>query len=90
MNDLQKPQVPDYKMEGMQVLGVALELGFIIALPIVLFAFLGKWLDTRFHHSFYIYIGILVALGSSVLWIYARLQPLVVRLKNASKLKKDT
>ena len=90
MNDLQKPQVPDYKMEGMQVLGVAFELGFIIALPIVLFAFLGKWLDRHFHHSFYIYVGIVLALTSSVLWIYARLQPLVSRLQNASKLKKDT
>jgi undecaprenyl pyrophosphate phosphatase UppP len=67
------------------VLGVAFEMGFIIALPIVLLAAAGKWLDARHHTHVWLYVGIVLALASSVTWLFQRFEAMVDTLKRASK-----
>ncbi len=67
------------------VLGVAFEMGFIIALPIVVLAAAGKWLDVRYHTQAWVYVGIVLALASSVTWLFQRFEAMVATLKRASQ-----
>lgn len=60
---------------------VASELGFLIAIPIVVFALLGRWLDRRFGTgAVFIIFGIIVALTSTGFLIARRLEALVKKL----------
>ena len=87
MDDSLKPK-PNYNIEIAAVFGVAFELGFIIALPIVALGLLGKWLDQKYGVSYFVFIGIALALLSSGAWLYGRLSNLAQRLQNAAKNKK--
>jgi amino acid transporter len=78
-------QQQSYWVQSLGAIGVAFELGFIIALPVAVLAFFGKKLDTHFGTHFIVYIGLVIALTSSVLWLYARLDALVIRLQKISK-----
>ena len=89
MADQNNKTKKSYFSESMQVMGIAFELGFIIAIPLVLLAFAGKWLDQKTGQGFFVYIGIVLALSLTSLWIYARLKSMVERLKKASKLKEN-
>lgn len=56
-----------------EIVSVAFELGFIIALPITLFAFGGKWLDARFATKpLFVLVGVFFAISVTVFWIYRR------------------
>ncbi len=45
------------------------QLGFIIALPLVLFALLGRWLDQYYNVSpLFLLLGVLLALVVTVVW----------------------
>lgn len=63
-------------MDKWSMIGFAWELGYIIAIPIVIFGLVGKWLDSKFHHSFpYLtLIGILLAIISTTYWMIQRLK----------------
>ena len=55
--------------------GIALEMGFIIALPLVVFALLGKWIDARLHTFPWItLVSIVLAVTSTSIWMYKRLK----------------
>ena len=84
MNPPEKKPTKTYTFETAQVLSVALEMGFIIALPIVLLGFGGKWLDQRFHTRIFVYIAIVLSLLLSGLWLYRSLKLFVTKLKQAS------
>lgn len=61
---------------------VALELGFSIAIPIVLFAFVGRLLDRRYDTgAVFLATGILLALISTGIFVGRRLQQMVKRLE---------
>lgn len=46
-----------------RTVALATEFGFVIAVPLVVFSLIGKWLDTRtHHHKFFVLFGILFAL----------------------------
>lgn len=79
----EKPK--SYWAQSLGALGVAFELGFIIALPVAIFAVIGKKLDTHFGTHFIVYIALAVALMSSCAWLYTRLQALVAKLKRSSR-----
>lgn len=50
-------------------LAMAGQLGFIIALPLVLLALLGRWLDQRYNASpLFLLLGVLLALVVTVVW----------------------
>lgn len=56
-----------------KLISLAFELGFIIAIPVVFFGFLGKWLDGKAHTSpLLTLIGIFTAIVFTSLWIFRR------------------
>jgi hypothetical protein len=60
-----------------QVVGLAFELGYIIALPILFFALLGKYLDNLWHTDPWLKIaGVILALASSTVWLVRRFSDL--------------
>jgi cobalamin biosynthesis protein CobD/CbiB len=85
MDNLKKKQTKTYTFETAKVFGVAFEMGFIIALPIVLFGFAGKWLDAKYQTHFFVYIAIAVSLIFSGIWLYKRLAELARKLQEAAK-----
>ena len=54
----------------------ALQFAVIIALPLVGFIYLGKWLDARYNQKFFVVIGILTALILSSYIIYKKIKEL--------------
>ncbi len=78
-----------YGPETVKVMAVAFEMGFIIALPIVFFAFLGKTLDAKYHTNYLIFVGIILAVLSSTIWIYRRFAEMIKKLEEAAKIKKS-
>ena len=59
-----------------ELVGFAWELGYIIALPILILALAGKWLDNRFSHEFpwVTLIGIFLAIFTTTIWLIQRLK----------------
>ncbi len=86
MTETDKKAKIKYGYESAQVMGVAFELGFIIALPIVLFGLAGKWLDSRYHTWYFIYIGIALAIILTSTWMYSRFKAFIQKLKEAAKI----
>ena len=88
----QKPIKPKlYIRESMTVAGVAFELGFIIALPIVILGTIGKNLDQKYGTSFFVLLGILLAIFITSMWVWKRFKAMIARLDKVVKknLKKD-
>jgi hypothetical protein len=55
------------------LVAIAFELGFIIALPIIAFGTLGKWLDARAGtEPLLTLVGVLAAIVSTSVWIYRK------------------
>lgn len=75
-----------YAYESAKVLSVAFELGFVIALPIVGFGLLGKWLDQKQGTHYFIYIGIVVAIIATSVTVYRRFAALIEKLRVAAKI----
>ena len=92
MENPEKKPAKSYSFETAKVMSVAFEMGFIIALPIVVLGLGGKWLDQKHHTHIFVYLAIAVALATSVIWLYSRLSELVQKLNQAAehKEKKQT
>ncbi len=57
---------------------LAMQLGFLIAIPIALFLFLGLWLDDALHTGPALFIaGVLVGLGATGYEVYHSILPLL-------------
>lgn len=65
---------PDKKqMSFKKTLMFSLEFGFMIALPLVIFAFLGDWLADKYQNRMYLFGGLIIALLTSCVWFYKRI-----------------
>ncbi|MDP3740873.1 MAG: AtpZ/AtpI family protein [bacterium] len=65
-----------------ELVSIAFQLGFIIAIPVVVFAYFGKWLDARAGTDpLLTLIGILTAIIFTSVWIYRKFK---VYFKNNS------
>lgn len=73
-----------YGPAAIGALSVAFELGFAIALPIVIFGLVGKWVDQRNGTHYFVFIAILVALLTSITYVYKRFSAMVGTLKKAA------
>ena len=70
---MQNDPKPKKSLNKSELVSIAFELGFIIALPIVGFGLLGKWLDARFGSEPMITLAaILLAITSTSVWIYRK------------------
>ncbi|OGE76438.1 MAG: hypothetical protein A3K06_01420 [Candidatus Doudnabacteria bacterium RIFCSPHIGHO2_01_52_17] len=67
----QKQNKPN--LQKSEMVRLAFELGFIIALPVVAFGYFGKWLDQRSDtYPLLTLIGILAAIVSTSFWMYRK------------------
>ncbi len=59
-----------------EVVGLAWDFGYIIAIPLVVFALAGKWVDRHYGHEtqWVTLIGILLALVTTTIWLVNRLK----------------
>jgi len=89
MDAPQKKPNKSYGFETAKVLSVAFEMGFVIALPIVVLGYFAKRLDDQHHTHWFVYLAIVVALAISTTWLYQRLQELAKKLKDASSNKEE-
>lgn len=75
--NLKNPEENDKKMTTkvgyFLLLELGLEFAVILALPLLVFVYLGKWLDQRLNTNFLVVIGILLALSFSSLLIYKKI-----------------
>lgn len=65
----------------MKALNIATEFGFIIALPLIFFGYLGKFLDRKYGTSYLVLIGVVVAVISSTTWLSQRIKDILKDLK---------
>ncbi len=63
----------------MKTFSFALEFGFIIALPLLAFVYLGKYLDGRYHtnNKIFLYSGIILALVTTCLLFVRRIKDIM-------------
>ena len=64
------------QLDKRALISLSFELGYIIALPLVFFGLVGKWLDVRMGNEFPVItlIGIATSITSTVIWITKRLK----------------
>lgn len=62
--------------------GIVFELGFLIAIPIVVLILLGRWLDMKFGTGvFFLVSGVVLALVSTTVLIARRVKQMTKRLE---------
>ena len=72
-----KSQNPNSKkVNKWELAGLASEMGFIIALPLVVFAFAGKWLDHKVGNTtpWFTLLGIVLAISATTIWLTKKLK----------------
>lgn len=57
-----------------QLTGIGLDFALYLFIPLILFIYGGKWLDAKYHHKFFVLIGIFLALGLSWYLIYKKIK----------------
>ncbi|KKU47625.1 hypothetical protein A2752_00475 [Candidatus Uhrbacteria bacterium RIFCSPHIGHO2_01_FULL_46_23] len=68
-----------------QALSLAWELGFIIAIPLVVFGSIGKYADGQFGTTPWLTLaGVFLAMATTVLWLYRQFKALT-EFKNSSQ-----
>lgn len=65
-----------------KTLVIALEFGFIIAIPLLLFTSGGKWLANHYDNQLYLYLSVIVAIISSTLVLSIRVYKIYKELIN--------
>ena len=60
------------------LVSLGFELGFIIALPLIGFGFVGKWLDNRLNTAPWLTLaGILFAIAATTVWLTRKFKALI-------------
>jgi len=69
----------DKDIKKWKLVNLAMEMGFVIALPLVALGLLGKWLDNKYHHTtpWITLIGILLAIVTTTIWLTRRIKELI-------------
>ncbi len=84
-NQEKKPDSPESKSKKSAAYYLLAEMGIefalILALPLLAFIFLGKWLDAKTNKHFFVIIGILLGLTISWYMIYRKINDLKNMLK---------
>ena len=66
----------DPEVKKWALVNLAMELGYIIALPLVVFALAGKWLDHRLADKtpWFTLLGIILAITFTTIWLTKKLK----------------
>ena len=74
---------PNLKLfSAMSMFNVGVDFALLIALPLVVAVYLGRWLDTRYSTKHYVLICILAAIFISAVGIYKQVMKLSKQIKN--------
>ena len=68
-----------------QLLDFGLEFAIMIALPLIIFIYAGKWLDARQHTKYWVIVGILTALALSTFSIAKKINSIRVLMNKNEK-----
>ncbi len=80
MADLE-PKTQSKNQAMAMVLELCFEFAALIAIPLIIFIWLGKKLDSYFHTKYLILVAIIPALATSSYLVYSRIKTVVNRLK---------
>jgi 4-amino-4-deoxy-L-arabinose transferase-like glycosyltransferase len=69
-------------MTFMKALGISTEFGFVIVLPLLVFTFVGRWLDNRYDKNYFVLLGIVLALLTSSIWLFKVIGDLLKEFKD--------
>ena len=64
------------QLTTMKTLSFAIQFGFMIAIPLLVFVFIGKWLSAKYDNEAFLYVGLVLALLTSTAWFYKRITAL--------------
>ncbi|MGE5297673.1 MAG: AtpZ/AtpI family protein [Acidobacteriaceae bacterium] len=65
-------------LDKWQMASMAMELGFIIALPLIALGFLGKWLDAKYDTKPWFTLGgIVLAITATTWWLTIKIKSLI-------------
>ena len=74
-----------------ELVSLAFELGYIIALPLLAFILAGKYLDQRFGtHPYLKLLGLLLAIGATTLWLIKRFLEIFEGIRKKNDSNKDS
>ncbi len=68
-------------LNAMSMFSIATDFGLIIALPLIILVYAGKWLDTRYGKSYFVLIGLMLAMTVSIMGIYKQIKKLKELIK---------
>jgi len=57
----------------LKAMSFAIQFGFMIVLPLLVFAYAGKWLAAKYDNQIFLFAGILLALLTTIVWFYTRI-----------------
>jgi LPXTG-motif cell wall-anchored protein len=61
-----------------RIASLGMEMGFIIAIPLLILALGGKWLDQKYNTTPWLTVfGILLAIAASTFWLTRRIKELI-------------
>lgn len=64
------------KITFAKTLSLALQFAFIVALPLLLFGGIGKWLEQKYDNKLWLMLGLLLALTTTAVWFYKKITDL--------------
>lgn len=71
--NIKESQADKKQMTLRKTLAFSIEFGFMIALPLVFFGLLGKRLAARHHNQGFLYGALILALLTSIAWLWKRI-----------------
>lgn len=77
-----KPKESQQKVIGVLMAEAGIEFAFLIGGPLILGVLAGRRLDNKYHHNFFVIIGILLGLSLSCVAIYKRIKDYKKQLDN--------
>lgn len=81
-NDQTPNSTEDKPITTAKTLAIALEFGFIIAIPLLILTLAGKWLSARYDNQLFLYGGIVLAIVSSTVFLTLRIYKVYKELIN--------
>ena len=60
---------------------VAIDFAFMIAIPLIAFVFLGRWVDAKFNTKYFVLIGILLGISTSAVAVGKQIKKLSQQMK---------
>lgn len=68
--------------DAVSMYSVAVDFAFMIAVPLIAFVFLGKWVDAKFETKYFVVVGIVLGIATSAIAIGQQIKKLSKQVKN--------